>query len=190
MPHSCHPTAAAVTAIAMLITAASAEPSNHLVVRTYDVAGLPPAAIGSARDAASAVLRDAGVHLLWRDCSTGCWDVPAADEVLLRIVIAPPGAAPGSLGYAVVDLKQGTGALATVYADRITEVARRTRTDAGKLLGRAIAHEIGHLLLGTSDHSADGLMRARWLDREVQGDRPPDWTLSRQNLAHLAQFRR
>jgi hypothetical protein len=31
----------------------------------------------------------------------------------------------------------------------------------GRVLGRAIAHELGHFLFGSSGHTADGLMRAR-----------------------------
>jgi hypothetical protein len=30
----------------------------------------------------------------------------------------------------------------------------------GRLIGRALAHEIGHVLLRSRDHSRDGLMRA------------------------------
>jgi hypothetical protein len=30
------------------------------------------------------------------------------------------------------------------------------------MLGHAIAHEIGHVLLGTIDHSPSGIMKARW----------------------------
>ena len=84
---------------------------------------------------------------------------------------------PGSLGYALVALEQGRGTLATIYLDRIRSIARRTGVDAGRLIGRAIAHEIGHLLLGTSRHSAAGLMRARWSDREVQLDFQTDWSI-------------
>ncbi len=36
-----------------------------------------------------------------------------------------------------------------------------------RALGRALAHEIGHYLLGTSRHTARGLMRARFLPREL-----------------------
>ena len=43
-----------------------------------------------------------------------------------------------------------------------------------QLLGHAIAHEIGHLLLNSSAHSPAGIMRARWntkdLLRAARGD--------------------
>jgi hypothetical protein len=34
--------------------------------------------------------------------------------------------------------------------------------DAGQILGNAIAHEIGHLLLNNQSHSASGIMRGDW----------------------------
>jgi hypothetical protein len=36
-----------------------------------------------------------------------------------------------------------------------------------RALGRALAHEIGHYLLGTSRHTARGLMRAQFVPREL-----------------------
>jgi len=46
--------------------------------------------------------------------------------------------------------------------------ALRARPDAyrdvllARMLGRALAHELGHYLLGSKGHTAAGLMRARW----------------------------
>jgi hypothetical protein len=34
--------------------------------------------------------------------------------------------------------------------------------EAAKVLGRVIAHEVGHLLLGHNAHSSEGIMRANW----------------------------
>jgi hypothetical protein len=47
----------------------------------------------------------------------------------------------------------------------------------GRLLGYAIAHEIGHLLLGTTDHTRVGLMRGRWT-HESGADKPAQWVFS------------
>lgn len=65
--------------------------------------------------------------------------------------------------------------LATVYADLVTGVARGAGIDARELLGRAIAHEIGHLLLGTNQHASAGLMRAVWSRVELRRDKATDW---------------
>jgi hypothetical protein len=46
---------------------------------------------------------------------------------------------------------------------------RTPHMSQGITLGDLIAHELGHLLLGTSEHSVAGIMRARWQARELQG---------------------
>jgi hypothetical protein len=88
------------------------------------------------------------------------------------------GSTDGPLGFASIDLVRGAGWLATVLADAVRAMAARTGADTGTLLGRVIAHELGHLLLGSSTHSEAGLMRARWHDDDLRQDRPLDWRFS------------
>jgi hypothetical protein len=92
-----------------------------------------------------------------------------------------------SLGCALIDLQHRAGTLATVYPDRINAVASRAGVDAGMLLGRAVAHEIGHLLLGTAHHSAGGLMRALWSDQELQRGLTADWTFAPDDVAQIGR---
>ena len=58
--------------------------------------------------------------------------------------------------------RAGIGVLATIYFDRVMWLAHEAGTDSRVLLGRAIAHELGHLLLATTTHGPVGLMRAHW----------------------------
>jgi hypothetical protein len=72
------------------------------------------------------------------------------------------------MGYAVSPPPPIHGYLASVAVER----ARRQLWDApeltlGELLSYGIAHEIGHLLLGTQSHSHDGLMSAHWGREEL-----------------------
>jgi hypothetical protein len=46
---------------------------------------------------------------------------------------------------------------------------------AATVLGFAVAHEIGHLLLGNNAHGAAGVMRAVWSRGELQRNDPADW---------------
>jgi hypothetical protein len=62
-----------------------------------------------------------------------------------------------------------------VYADLVEGIARRAGADAATVLGRAIAHEIGHLLLNSNAHPESGLMRAAWSQRELRGSAPAHW---------------
>jgi hypothetical protein len=171
----------------ILVAAAEDAAAARVVVRTFDLAGLTGDEISVAQQAAGAILREAGLVLEWRDCSGGCAHEAGAREIVLRIAPAPSSATAGSLGYSVVDTVVESGTLATVFADRIASAALRTKVGMSVLLGRAIAHEIGHLLLGTSRHSASGLMRALWSDRELRRDAAHDWILSPEVVAELAR---
>jgi hypothetical protein len=85
----------------------------------------------------------------------------------------------------LIDVERRAGTLATVYADRVTKLAELSGADPGQLLGRAIAHEIGHLLLGTTRHADRGLMRGVWTSVELHRDRAWDWSLSREDVARM-----
>ncbi len=147
-----------------------------LVVRTYDSAGLPSRMLDHARQSAGITLAAVGIDPIWRPChASACLGKPKPHEVEIRIVKATALSERGSLGFAAVDVDERRGTLATVYLDRVEALAAQAGVDAGDLLGRAIAHEIGHLLLGTADHSRAGLMRATWTSSELHRGSPLDW---------------
>ena len=161
-----------------------------IVVRTYtqpDVQG----AIGTARSTAGAILGRAGVAVIWVECglpaagaapAAACVEPLRSNELVVRILPAvKAGRATGrepdrqTLGVAFVDLGAGGGSLATVYADRVDAIAQSAGVDMAELLGRAMAHEIGHLLLGTNRHSSRGLMRASWTDDDLRRRVANEW---------------
>ena len=65
-------------------------------------------------------------------------------------------ARPGDTMYA--SLESARGIIRAAQLDRLPPVVQERLV--ARLLGRAIAHEIGHYLLRSEDHSAEGLMRA------------------------------
>jgi hypothetical protein len=111
-----------------------------------------------------------------------------AGELSLRIVrsVVPSNyAGQLPLGDALIDPQSGAGTLATVYIDRVEWMARQTGTDSRALLGRAIAHELGHLLMPTSGHSTRGLMRAIWSGAELRRGRARDWAFEPREVAAI-----
>ncbi len=68
----------------------------------------------------------------------------------------------------------GYGCYADVFYGPMLKLQLETSTRVALILGHAMAHELGHLLLGTNSHSRDGLMAARWnrddLARAARGD--------------------
>ena len=82
------------------------------------------------------------------------------------------------LGEAQVDTQAHMGLIATVFVDRVVNTSSRAGTDAPGVLGRVIAHEIGHLLIGSSRHPKNGLMRAVWTDVELRHSVGLEWQFS------------
>lgn len=119
----------------------------------------------------------AGVAVVWPVCPC-LWPV-GSGELVARITAASAASTPGALGFSFVDTGQKAGTLATVFADRVQSLAAFAGADEGELLGRVIAHEIAHLLIGTRDHGTRGLMRGEWRASEVALQRPSDWRLAR-----------
>jgi len=64
------------------------------------------------------------------------------------------------LGYAA--MTPDGGACITVFANPAVRRARSGALSDGVLLGHAVAHEIGHLLLGPNSHTSGGIMRPVW----------------------------
>ena len=79
------------------------------------------------------------------------------------------------MGFSLVNLEKGVPFLATVFVDLVASISRSAAVDFRRLLGWAIAHEIGHLLLNTSRHADQGLMRADWSRGELRQNKATDW---------------
>jgi hypothetical protein len=154
-----------------------------VVARLYNTARVADGARDIAVAGATRALARGAIHVVWRDCDvpSACSQVPAAGELVVRLVrshersINPAALV---LGEASIDRGAGAGVLATIYVNRVELMAELSSTDAAVLLGRAIAHELGHLLLATNMHSASGLMRAQWSLRDLRRNQTADWVLT------------
>ena len=168
-----------------------------VTIRLYNSFGMPPADLRTAMLAAGTALHSGAIRATWVVCpppgaapagnSSGCTGLPHDRDLLVRIVRAPETPpSTDTLGFAAVDTAAGRGTLATVFADRIARFAARGGVDGATLLGYAMAHEIGHLLLGTDAHAPHGLMRAGWTLDEITRRVPWDWRFSREDAARVA----
>jgi hypothetical protein len=148
-----------------------------LVVRIYDAYDVPSHHLAKAKTTVEGIMKGAGVAVIWPRCP--CLSPVSPGELVVRITASVPASEPGSLGFSFVDMSRKAGVLATVFADRVRALAAAADIDEAELLGRVIAHEISHLLLGTRDHGTHGLMRGAWKAGELTQQRPADWLLSR-----------
>ena len=172
-------------ALTTLAPVVRAESPATLTVRLYSAVGFPSVELLKGRREAERMLRETGLRPVFRHCGRA----DAADtcdtrlgpfEVVVRLINAPAlGASlhPDALGdaYVVKDIDRGW--LATAFPDRIALAAARAGVDAGTLLGRVMAHEIGHLLLGVGYHGDAGVMRAEWTDDRLAG-KAANWRFS------------
>jgi hypothetical protein len=138
-----------------------------------------------ARRELAKTLGQAGLGALWLTCTPGVADWRSADpcerdrepaEFWVRIVRHNPSAVrPDVLAFAEIDDDLGMRS-AGVYYPAIVETAARHGIPAGIVMGAALAHEVGHLVLGAKAHSHHGLMSPDW--RREQFERLSTTSLS------------
>ena len=161
------------------LVGSSQEPTLQMTVRVYDYAHVLPRTLGHAEEEASRILRAAGVEMAWVDCPTSvdvAANYPACEPPLgamaVDLRILPPSMAARvrssreEMGFALPFAKVGSASAAWVFFQRVEQLAESKDADQAQILGHAIAHEVGHLLLGPDRHSSRGIMRANW-DRGV-----------------------
>jgi hypothetical protein len=80
--------------------------------------------------------------------------------------------------------------LASLSEEEVAQLVARHRAgpeDMGRALGRVLAHEIGHLILGERDHQPRGLMRPQFRSRDLIEHPRTLYTLSAPEVSRLRQ---
>jgi hypothetical protein len=174
----------AAALLAVSLTAASTTSSlPPVAVNVVVAADVSPALLAKILDEADAVWRPSGVTFMWRRMSAAAaerLDRTGPDAVCaLRIVVgdgrgtAAKGATP--LGWIVFDdgspeqqiylSYQNARDFMSASAGVVGALSRMTVLEhdvyLARLMGRALAHELGHYLLSSKVHTATGLMRAQ-----------------------------
>jgi hypothetical protein len=155
----------------------------------YTSPDISAGALRAALGTAEAAFLPASVAITWKICRPSeCNTAPSPTELIVRFLHSRGRRLDtGCLGEALIDVQKQAGVLATVYVDRVFDLARGLDIDDHILLGRTIAHEIGHLLLATNTHSVSGLMREMWTREELLGGRAHDWALQPFEAALIRQ---
>jgi hypothetical protein len=154
---------------------------GRLTVRVYDFSVLDTPVRHSAIDEARGIVAGGGIAADWHDCRRVDACAPEPGDLVIRIVRETRTSGlewRRTLGFSVLDPIAGAGTLATVFINRVEDSARHAGANAGLLLGRAIAHEVCHLILRTNEHGDDGLMRAVWTEQEMARNAPDDWVFA------------
>lgn len=158
------------------------EPGPQLRVRLYNLAGVSAKTMNRAEEEARKILAGSGVETVWEQGDADSSEANFTDQnagtvwhrsrdrrayLAVRIVGKVPNwVRPGSLGVALPFGNDGIHV--TVFNERIEQFSQTALASVPKLLGNAMAHEIGHVLLESGEHSSTGIMKARWGKADIQ----------------------
>ncbi len=118
-----------------------------------------------------------------------CEDRPSLAVLRVQILArAPSGVAVHALGYSLPCAKRGVQV--TIYADRAANVSETGGPTFGRVLGYAIAHELGHVLLHSGGHDTAGLMKDVWSKRDWERAAVSIIPFSATDVQRIAAFHR
>jgi len=157
-------------------------PRLILTIQVFNYAKVSPGKLRSAEGEAGRIIGEAGVETVWLDCLTSrrvslaaqgggepeCRGLAVGATVSLRVLNRSDYNS-ATFNREVFGYADGP-ALASVLYDRVAAFAGADgdMNEAAVILGDAMAHEIGHLLLGLRTHSSTGIMRGQWDRAQLQ----------------------
>jgi len=165
-----------IWAFALALGIGQAKSATSLTVLIYDYAQVPHSELANAEAFAARSYRAAGIELTWVECASSedggekfraCEQASNGHPLFLKII--PEEMAAGIRQSAEADDAPGIAFVshAFVLYPRVREMASVWGLPEYVVLGRTMAHELGHLLHGASSHSAAGLMRPRFGQRDL-----------------------
>jgi hypothetical protein len=147
----------------------------YLRVSVFNSSPISPYTIERAESEAGRIFREVGVEVIWLNCpqdtlreaSLGrCAEASFPLHLHLRILRASRGLKASTVGISF-SAEDGQGCYADLFYEPILQLQEETHASASVILAHAMAHELGHLLLGTNSHSPSGLMRAHWTREDL-----------------------
>jgi hypothetical protein len=201
-----------VVVVALLVISVASRAAADVCVEVDVRFAVPttssPLLFGSMTDEVEAIWKPYGVQIQWTDdVDMVRWPSTAwSFEVQVNDGAPPQSTArpltlgstwvrrlpvsrrsPIHLDYAAT--KRLIGSLNTHQLDQAIGRRDTSASDMGRALGRVLAHEIGHGLLGTT-HQRRGLMRTTIVATELVGYRRQGFTLSAVEVARLRERQR
>jgi hypothetical protein len=139
--------------------------------------------LNHATQRATVVLATAGVRAIWQQETDDAKEAHSVDlsaaqvwrtqdsglrQYLVLTVVRGVAAdyLQGALGGAFPDAQTGVNAM--IFYDRVERLKQSNEIDMGTVLGLAMTHEIGHVLLRSSAHSQGGIMKSPWTKTDLQ----------------------
>ena len=154
----------------------------EIPIVVYDSGKIGPKTLSSAENLTGEILLAAGLDAKWvagpiselQRLGTDFTartpaECRASNPDLLRVQVvahAPAGLPGQALGFSLPCAT--TGIQVTIYADRVAKVSEAAAPTFSRVLGYAMAHELGHVLLHSAAHADNGLMKGVWSKSDWQ----------------------
>jgi hypothetical protein len=141
---------------------AANEPQPGITVRVLNPAGVPAKTLRKAERVAATILDAAGITITWMECP--CLPTLGRHDFWLHLLKdRPPKMQVDTTGFAVLTPERdGAVGYAGVVWPAVEEVADGLESEVSDVLGATVAHEIGHILLGSKAHTRSGIMCSRF----------------------------
>jgi hypothetical protein len=140
----------------------------QITLAVCDQVGIAPGIWLTAKQQSMRILDSAGIDVVWMDTNRKNSCMAESLDAYFVVVVsrnAPKGRDTfGTMGFVV---RTGSHPRAYVFYDLVRSFVRSyepsdpQQSGMGVILGHAIAHEVGHLLIPGDAHGA-GIMRANW----------------------------
>jgi hypothetical protein len=150
---------------------AVAQQNPRITITVYNRSRMEASTLTAGQLIAREVLRRAGVDSIWISCPVlnslesdpECRERPSPTRLVVTIVPNWGGQrlGPSALGLAL-QVEEGFGSYCYIFQEHLDQLVAAAHINPARLLGSAMAHEIGHLLKGSNSHSPRGLMSAQW----------------------------
>ena len=150
------------------------EPAR-VTIRVYNNASIRTQLLAGAIEQASRIFLKAGLQTQWLECSIGVIGVERAPDceapfgpTHLALRIVPRSWANGDATFGIAFLyAEGKGVYCNVFHSSVEKLHTDWHVSIPPILGHVMAHEVGHLLLGTHAHSQIGIMLSGWHGSEL-----------------------
>ena len=148
--------------------------NSQVTVFVSNSATAPEKIVLAAEQNAGRIFHQAGVELEWVNCGgqavslsqAQCLDNVTSLGLVVRIIPHARTLGDDIFGVSFVDHDSGT--YADLFFEPIEQLHQQNRDiSLAPILGDVLAHELGHLLLGSNAHSRDGIMQPHWTREQL-----------------------
>lgn len=147
----------------------------EIKVSVFNDAQISEGKLVGAEKVAGEPFANAGIRIDWMNCGrptetseeqAACSEAAFPGHLEVRLRQRSLNLPESTLGLSFVG-EDGFGCHADVFYAGIPSIEKEVHLSSETILGLAIAHELGHLLLGSKSHSDSGIMRPVWQKPEL-----------------------